>query len=71
MVPMSTPPAPLPRGIGVPARRALAAAGITDLRQIEARSDADLLARHGVGPKAVRLLREALAEIDGASGDRA
>ncbi|MFC4002043.1 hypothetical protein ACFS2C_13220 [Prauserella oleivorans] len=49
----------LPRSIGAPATRALRQAGITTLAQIAQRSDADLLALHGVGPKAVRLLREA------------
>lgn len=69
---MSVPPAsPLPAGVGKPALRALAAAGLTDLRQIAAVSDDALLALHGVGPKAVRLLRAALSETDAASGDRA
>ena len=47
--------------IGRPATRALAAAGITDLDAVASRSEADLLALHGVGPRAVRLLAEALA----------
>lgn len=66
-----SPKAPLPAGIGTPALRALAAAGLTDLHQIAAVSDDALLALHGVGPKAVRLLRAALSEADGASGDQA
>ncbi len=48
--------------IGKPATRALAAAGITTLDQVATRSEAELLAMHGVGPKAVRILGEALAE---------
>ncbi len=52
---------PLPRAVGAPALRALAAAGIARLDQVAAVSDADLLALHGVGPKAVRVLRAALA----------
>lgn len=48
----------LPRSIGRPATRALAGAGITSLAQVGSMSDAELLALHGVGPKAVRLLRE-------------
>jgi predicted flap endonuclease-1-like 5' DNA nuclease len=51
----------LPRSIGAPARRALAAAGYTRLAQLTAVSEAELLRLHGVGPKATRLLREALA----------
>ena len=63
---MSTPPDPsLPAKIGKPALRALTAAGITRLSQIAARSDAELLALHGVGPKAVRVLRATLAAMEG------
>ncbi len=51
--------APLPPGIGKPALRALAAVGVTRLEQAAALSDRELSALHGVGPKAVRLLREA------------
>lgn len=49
----------LPRAIGSPATRALHAAGITTLAHTAERTDAELLALHGVGPKAVRILREA------------
>lgn len=52
----------LPPGIGRPATRALENAGITSLDQVAARTEADLLGLHGVGPKAVRILREALAQ---------
>lgn len=51
----------LPKAIGGPATRALAGAGITTLAQVAELTDAELLAMHGVGPKAVRILREALA----------
>ena len=51
----------LPR-IGAPATRALAAEGITRLADLTHHRSEDLLALHGVGPKAIRLLREALAE---------
>jgi predicted flap endonuclease-1-like 5' DNA nuclease len=47
--------------IGRPAAAALEQAGITTLRQVAGRSASELLALHGVGPKAVRVLREALA----------
>lgn len=48
-------------GIAAPARRALAASGIYRLEQVAALTEADLLALHGMGPQAVRILREALA----------
>ncbi len=48
--------------IGRPARGALAAEGIDTLEQVAALTEEELLAVHGVGPKAVRLLRQALAE---------
>jgi predicted flap endonuclease-1-like 5' DNA nuclease len=51
----------LPR-IGRPATGALAVEGITTLRQLIGHSRRDLLALHGVGPKAVRIIEEALAE---------
>jgi predicted flap endonuclease-1-like 5' DNA nuclease len=48
--------------IGRPAAAALEAIGITTLEEAAKLSEAQLLATHGVGPKAVRILREALAE---------
>ncbi|MDF9876654.1 hypothetical protein [Cellulosimicrobium cellulans] len=51
----------LPAAIGRPATRALAAAGIVTLSDVARLGDAELLALHGVGPRAVRILREALA----------
>ena len=48
--------------IGQPARQALEVAGVTRLDQLPAWSEKELLALHGVGPKAVRILREALVE---------
>ncbi|GAB2920817.1 MULTISPECIES: DNA-binding protein [unclassified Streptomyces] len=50
-----------PRGAGNPARRALRAAGHTRLAQLTTVTAAEVLALHGVGPKAVGVLREALA----------
>ena len=49
-----------PKGIGRPAQRALAAAGYTRLEQLSAVSEADIANLHGVGPKALTLLRRAL-----------
>ncbi|MEO7269711.1 MAG: hypothetical protein ABIW49_10950 [Knoellia sp.] len=52
---------PLPR-IGAPATRALRAEGIWTLEQVRDLSEGQLSAMHGVGPVAVRFLREALAD---------
>jgi hypothetical protein len=51
-----------PRGIGAPAARALAQAGYTHIDQLHGVASTELLKLHGVGPKAIRVLREALAE---------
>ncbi|TYB95500.1 hypothetical protein FXF53_24100 [Micromonospora sp. WP24] len=48
--------------IGRPANTALLEAGITTLAQVAAHKRRDLLAMHGVGPKAVGTLAAALAE---------
>jgi predicted flap endonuclease-1-like 5' DNA nuclease len=48
--------------IGQPAMRALAQIGRVRLDQVATMSEHELLALHGVGPKAVRILREALVE---------
>jgi hypothetical protein len=54
-------PLPFPAGMGTVAPRELALAGYTDLRQCSAATARELLAIHGVGPKAIRILREAMA----------
>jgi predicted flap endonuclease-1-like 5' DNA nuclease len=45
--------------IGAPATRALAEAGITQLSHLNGMRETDLLKLHGVGPKAIQILREA------------
>lgn len=55
-------PDALPKSIGKPATQALLVAGVRSLTDVAGRTEAELLALHGVGPKAVRLLGEALAE---------
>ena len=50
----------LPAGLSQPARRALAAAGYERLEQFTGVSEAEISKLHGVGPKAVDLLRSAL-----------
>ncbi len=52
----------LPR-TGGPASRALELAGYTTLESVAEVPDEELLALHGVGPKAVRIIREALADL--------
>jgi hypothetical protein len=47
--------------VGRPATRALTLQGITTLAQVAEHTEAELLDLHGVGPKAIRILREALA----------
>lgn len=48
--------------IGRPARSALATIGVFDLAGVAKRTRKELLALHGFGPKAIRLLEPALAE---------
>jgi predicted flap endonuclease-1-like 5' DNA nuclease len=51
----------LPDEIGRTAARELSLEGITSLEQVARHSRQELLAIHGVGPKAIRILEEALA----------
>jgi uncharacterized protein YdhG (YjbR/CyaY superfamily) len=48
--------------IGAPAMRALAAAGYTHLKQLTKVTEAELGQLHGMGPKALGILRETLKE---------
>jgi hypothetical protein len=48
--------------IGAPATRALNGAGYVSLRQLADVRRADLAKLHGMGPKALRILQEALEE---------
>lgn len=50
-----------PPGLSQPALRALRGAGYTSLEAVAAVSPQELLQLHGLGPKAIRLLRPALA----------
>ncbi|MCB0999419.1 MAG: hypothetical protein KDB40_09000 [Acidimicrobiales bacterium] len=50
----------LPR-IGAPATRALASIGVTRIDQLAEQSRTALLGLHGVGPRALRIIDEALA----------
>ncbi len=60
--PVVQPGTEFPHGIGRAATNALTLAGYTRLKQLTKVSAADLLKLHGVGPKAIVVLREALAE---------
>jgi hypothetical protein len=60
--PESTHPnaAAFPAGMPGPALRALANGGITSMAQIVGLADAELAAMHGMGPKAIGILRDAV-----------
>jgi hypothetical protein len=51
----------LPARLAKPARRALARAGYTPLEQFSKLTEAEVCDLHGMGPKALDLIREALA----------
>jgi hypothetical protein len=59
---MTSPETGLPGNIGAPATRALIAAGYTGLSQLANVPAAELKKLHGVGPRALRILQEALEE---------
>jgi predicted flap endonuclease-1-like 5' DNA nuclease len=52
----------LPHAIGNPATTALEMRGVTELSQLAAWTEKELSELHGVGPKAVSILRGALKE---------
>ncbi|TWT01418.1 DNA-binding protein [Planomicrobium sp. CPCC 101079] len=52
----------LPKGIGKPAEQAFSAAGYFQLEQFTQVSEKDILKLHGVGPKAVKVIQQALRE---------
>lgn len=52
----------LPKGIGRPATGALEHHGVSLLEDVTRLSESELLALHGVGPKAVRVLKSELAQ---------
>lgn len=54
------PESDFPRGIGRPATQALIAAGYWRLGQLTGVSEAEIKKLHGVGPKAINVLRHAL-----------
>lgn len=48
--------------LSAPAQRALAGAGIENLKQLTKFSEAEIKQLHGIGPNALKSLRRALAE---------
>ena len=56
-------PTPLPR-IGNPATNTLALIGVTTLDDVRQRSLDEVQKLHGVGPKAISILRDAIAAED-------
>ncbi len=52
----------LPVKLAMPARRALTGAGCTSLEQLTAFTEAQIKELHGIGPNAIRQLRQALDE---------
>jgi predicted flap endonuclease-1-like 5' DNA nuclease len=63
MKPDSTHPnaSAFPAGLSGPALRALAHAGIRSMAQLAQRTEHEVAALHGMGPKGIRVLRQALA----------
>jgi ERCC4-type nuclease len=52
----------IPQNLGKPANRALEGAGYLRLEQVAKVSEKELMKLHGMGPKAIERLREALFE---------
>jgi predicted flap endonuclease-1-like 5' DNA nuclease len=50
-----------PKGIAKPALRALAAVGVSRLDQVTRFTESQLLALHGMGPKAIGIIKDALS----------
>jgi DNA-directed RNA polymerase alpha subunit len=51
-----------PRGLSNPALSALAQGGYKDLQQLTQATEAEILKLHGMGPKGIRILKEAMGE---------
>lgn len=52
----------IPHNIGKPARRVLTNAGYNHLEQLSKISESEILKLHGMGPKALEIIRRALEE---------
>lgn len=58
---MTQPETDLPR-LGAPALRALASVGVTRLEQLTSFTEKDIKNLHGMGPKGIKQLHEALEQ---------
>ncbi|NHN30458.1 helix-hairpin-helix domain-containing protein [Paenibacillus agricola] len=67
----SKPGSNFPNGLGKPAQRALAGAGYSRVEELAKVSEAELLQLHGMGPKALRLIRSTLADKGLSFSDKA
>lgn len=54
------PASPFPPGVAAPAQRALASIGVTKVEQLARFTEAELAALHGMGPKALGILKATL-----------
>lgn len=52
----------IPVKLAAPARRALANAGITTLKQLARKRESEVKALHGMGPNAIKALKQALKD---------
>lgn len=59
-----------PKDVAAPARRALASVGVERLEDLRSKDRAELAKLHGMGPKALNALSEALAERGWDFGDQ-
>lgn len=50
----------IPANLSAPAKRALDGAGYTQLKHLTHVTEAEVKALHGIGPNAIKMLREAL-----------
>lgn len=50
-----------PGGMSGPSLRALQTAGVRSMAELAGRTEAEIAGLHGMGPKGLRILREALA----------
>nr|WP_199172799.1 helix-hairpin-helix domain-containing protein [Planomicrobium sp. MB-3u-38] len=50
-----------PKGVGKPATRALIGAGYTKVEQLKDVTEKEIRELHGVGPKAIKVLKQELA----------
>lgn len=54
------PEAEFPKGVSKPAQRALASVGVTRVDQLTRFTEAELMELHGMGPKALGILKDTL-----------